>query len=223
MTQHKLEWHAVSGGSDLPAGSARAVTLQGQDIAIWRGASGAVQAWRNQCPHRGMRLSFGQVRGERLSCRYHGWQFDETGHCAFMPAHRESTPPASIRVPSYGSMEAAGLIWVNLEGGEGSAFESGAAFGSHDLFCKSIYVASALEPLACRLRTALPNGEQLSHSLLRVAASQEEGPPDDLVIALQDMTDDRCGLHLVACSSGAEETDRQTRLAVARWARRLRT
>ena len=57
---------------DLEEGSVRAVALLDEDVAVWRGRNGSVRAWRNRCPHRGMRLSFAQVRGDRLSCRYHG-------------------------------------------------------------------------------------------------------------------------------------------------------
>ena len=53
--------------------------VNGEDIVIWRSVSGEARAWENRCIHRGMRLSFGQVRGEQLSCRYHGWLFDLNG------------------------------------------------------------------------------------------------------------------------------------------------
>jgi nitrite reductase/ring-hydroxylating ferredoxin subunit len=155
MSETRQDWHAVAGMSDLPAGTARAVTLLGEDIALWRGESGSAQAWRNQCPHRGMRLSFGQVRGDRLSCRYHGWQFDAAAQCKFMPAHRKMTPPASVCVPSYGCREAGGLIWIRLEGdGDGDGFDDAAAAGDTQadaLFCKSIFVDGSLETLADRL------------------------------------------------------------------------
>ena len=150
MSETKQDWHAVAGMSDLPEGTARAVALLGEDIAVWRGESGSVQAWRNQCPHRGMRLSFGQVRGDRLSCRYHGWQFDTAAQCKFMPAHRKMTPPATVCVPSYGCREANGLIWVQLAD-DGAAFDDLAAAGGLEtgtLFCKSIFVDGAHDVLA---------------------------------------------------------------------------
>lgn len=159
MSETREDWHAVSGMSDLAEGCARAVTLLGEDIAIWRGENGSAQAWRNQCPHRGMRLSFGQVRGDRLSCRYHGWQYDEAGQCKFMPAHRNMIPPATVCVPSYGCREANGLIWVKLEGdGDASfdaafdaAFDDVTAAGGLEtgmLFCKTIFVDGSHEALA---------------------------------------------------------------------------
>ncbi|MGO7418409.1 Rieske 2Fe-2S domain-containing protein, partial [Rhizobium ruizarguesonis] len=40
-------------------------------IALWSSASGRISASADRCPHRGMSLSHGFVRGETLSCIYH--------------------------------------------------------------------------------------------------------------------------------------------------------
>ena len=46
----------------------------GESIVLWRDGAGKVHALEDRCPHRGMRLSFGFVRGDALNCLYHGWQ-----------------------------------------------------------------------------------------------------------------------------------------------------
>jgi len=53
-----------------------AVTLLGEDVVLWRDGSGAVRAMKDQCPHRGAKLSMGRVENGRLECGYHGWQFE---------------------------------------------------------------------------------------------------------------------------------------------------
>jgi len=58
-----------------------------EDLVVWRSASGVLSAWENRCPHRGMRLSHGFVRGESLACAYHGWHFECSGRCHYIPAH----------------------------------------------------------------------------------------------------------------------------------------
>jgi len=83
------------------------------DLAIWRSASGVVSAWENRCPHRGMRLSHGFVRGESLACAYHGWHYGCDGGCNKIPAHPELEPPDSIRVNSYKVQEQNGIVWVS--------------------------------------------------------------------------------------------------------------
>lgn len=83
------------------------------DIAVWRSVSGVVNAWENRCPHRGMRLSHGFVRGESLACAYHGWHYNTDGYCHYIPAHPELTPPKTVRPVAHSVVEEAGLIWVN--------------------------------------------------------------------------------------------------------------
>lgn len=112
-------WHAVALSRDLPAGAPFPVILGGREIVIWRAESGAVRAWVDRCPHRGMRLSLGFVRGDTLSCLYHGWRYrGEGGGCDHIPAHPDLVPPKTITVELYGAAEAAGLVWVRT--GEGT-------------------------------------------------------------------------------------------------------
>jgi phenylpropionate dioxygenase-like ring-hydroxylating dioxygenase large terminal subunit len=56
------------------------VALLGEEICLFRGATGAVAAIQDVCPHRGARLSEGDChyRGT-VACPYHGWVFDESG------------------------------------------------------------------------------------------------------------------------------------------------
>ena len=107
-------WKPVALAQDLPPLVVMPVTVDGQDLALWRSASGRVAAWADRCPHRGMRLSHGFVRGEALSCIYHGWSYGSTGTCLRIPAHPDLEPPETIRVPIHVVTEANGLIWVAL-------------------------------------------------------------------------------------------------------------
>ena len=64
---------SLSGG--VEPGARTGTRLGGREVVVWRGQDGAVRAWADRCPHRGMRLSFGYVRGSALTCVYHGWSF----------------------------------------------------------------------------------------------------------------------------------------------------
>jgi nitrite reductase/ring-hydroxylating ferredoxin subunit len=88
------------------------VCVDGIELALWRSASGRLAAWADRCPHRGMRLSHGFVRGEALSCIYHGWSYGAEGQCLRIPAHPDLTPPEAIRVPVYHAMERGAVVWV---------------------------------------------------------------------------------------------------------------
>ena len=59
-----------------------------------------------------MRLSHGFVRGEALSCIYHGWSYGQAGNCLRIPAHPGLAPPETIRVATHDVEEADNVIWV---------------------------------------------------------------------------------------------------------------
>lgn len=105
-------WIPVALTPELPPGVAIPVAAPWGDLVLWRAASGHLACWPDRCPHRGMRLSHGFVRGELLSCIYHGWRFDGAGQCRKIPAHPDLEPPAAIRVTDYPCAERDGLVWI---------------------------------------------------------------------------------------------------------------
>ena len=106
---------AVGLSKDLANGRVMRAFAGEQDLVIWRSKSGKLSAWDNRCPHRGMRLSHGFVRGEALACVYHGWHYDKSATCRYIPAHPELEPPETIKATEFLSIEKGGLIWINLE------------------------------------------------------------------------------------------------------------
>jgi len=105
-------WVPVALAQDLPEGTVMPARTSAGSIALWRSQSGHVAASADRCPHRGMRLSHGFVRGESLSCIYHGWSYSQTGHCLRIPAHPGLVPPETIRVATQAVEEAGGIVWV---------------------------------------------------------------------------------------------------------------
>ncbi|WFU91187.1 Rieske (2Fe-2S) protein (plasmid) [Rhizobium sp. CC1099] len=108
-------WTPVALSADLPAGTVIPARTPAGPIALWRSRSGHVTASADRCPHRGMRLSHGFVRGEALSCIYHGWSYTRTGTCLRIPAHPGLTPPETIRLETQQVEESDGVIWVAAE------------------------------------------------------------------------------------------------------------
>lgn len=108
-------WTPVALARDLPRLCVMPVCVDGIELALWRSATGRLAAWADRCPHRGMRLSHGFVRGEALSCIYHGWSYGSDGHCLRIPAHPDLAPPDAIRVPVFQAMESGGVVWVSTQ------------------------------------------------------------------------------------------------------------
>jgi phenylpropionate dioxygenase-like ring-hydroxylating dioxygenase large terminal subunit len=109
----KSLWHPVGTLADL-VGGPHAVVLLGEDVVVWQAPDGSYQAWADRCPHRGTKLSLGQVVGGRLECAYHGWQFAAGGQCSVIPAVANFVPTISQRACTYSTQQAYGLLWVQL-------------------------------------------------------------------------------------------------------------
>ena len=139
-------WHPVVAADELGS-TPLAARLLAEDVVLWRDATGKGHAFADRCPHRGTKLSLGRVveGGTRLECPYHGWQFEASGQCVFIPALPAFTPPASHRACTFEVCEASGLVWVRMTAG-GSALPAFEA--EHDphlrkLLCGPYLVAAS--------------------------------------------------------------------------------
>lgn len=106
--------------ADLPAATVVPTWTPHGALALWRSHSGRLSACADRCPHRGMRLSHGFVRGETLSCIYHGWSYGQNGQCSRIPAHPDLVPPEAIRVATYRVDERNGVVWIAADDADGT-------------------------------------------------------------------------------------------------------
>ena len=88
-------WYAVMPVAAVAAGPL-AFTLLGENIVLFKTASGRPAALQNRCCHRTAKLSKGCVQGEHIACGYHGWEYDHTGQCVKIPqAASNLIPPGA--------------------------------------------------------------------------------------------------------------------------------
>ena len=113
-------WHPVCDAHDL-LHAPKPVQVLGEDLVLWRDLQGKAQALIDQCPHRGARLSLGQVCQGALQCPYHGWTFQGGGQCVHIPAMPDFTPSTAQQARAVAVQEAYGLVWVCLQTQVGSA------------------------------------------------------------------------------------------------------
>ena len=202
-------WVAIGGSSGLAPRAVMPAIIRGTELAVWRDPDGAVHAWRNQCPHRGMRLSFGFVDGDgRLACRYHGWRYGTDGKCAAIPAHPDRPPPDDVSATAYASDERDGLIWVALS--DAPSLGEIVLPGEELMFCRSL-VARADPDMIIDAAAA----HEVAPGVVRA-----EGEGAVVVLALQPIDPRRTGVHLLMVADDIDNTAR--RLEVAAWGRRLR-
>jgi nitrite reductase/ring-hydroxylating ferredoxin subunit len=196
----KDEWHPVALGRDIVPGTSAGVVRDGREIAIWRDVRGTIHAWEDRCPHRGMKLSFGFVRGDHIACLYHGWEYGADGHCRKIPAHPDLTPPASICVPTYRVAEGAGLVWVADPGGDPQSDPpDGPAVPLRSLFVD----ASAGDVRMAIDREDSPLGGMVldAGDLVTIDARLAE-----LWVGVQSIGPDRSALHIVVAGTAVTET-----------------
>jgi nitrite reductase/ring-hydroxylating ferredoxin subunit len=90
-----------------------AIRRFGEDLVLYRTASGAPVCLVDRCPHRGVALSLGRVEGETLQCRYHGFRFRSDGSCSQIPCDgAEARIPKALRATPFAVRERHGLLWV---------------------------------------------------------------------------------------------------------------
>ncbi|MEM7065918.1 MAG: aromatic ring-hydroxylating dioxygenase subunit alpha [Cyanobacteria bacterium P01_B01_bin.77] len=106
-------WYWAIPCRDLKVGQAKALTLMGRNLVFYRTHSQKVVALDGYCPHMGAALHQGKVKGEKLRCPLHHWQFDHRGQCVEIPAEGQHTERmANIKIQSWPTAEHYGMIWV---------------------------------------------------------------------------------------------------------------
>lgn len=107
-------WHPVALSGQVTE-QPKQFQLLGETIAIFRDPQG-VAAFKDLCIHRGAALSLGWITDGRLTCMYHGWQYDRTGACVHIPSLPEgATIPRKARAVVYRAAEAYGMVWVAID------------------------------------------------------------------------------------------------------------
>ena len=68
-------WWPV-GFSELVTNNPVPVRVLGEDLVMFREASGKIGLVDRRCPHRGASLELGRVEADGIRCCYHGWKFE---------------------------------------------------------------------------------------------------------------------------------------------------
>jgi 5,5'-dehydrodivanillate O-demethylase len=108
-------WFPIARTPELDEEPVLAVTLLGENLALYRSDSGKLGLVAQRCPHRGASLAYGIPEEGGLRCAYHGWRYDETGQCNEQPAEpEESSFKDRIKIPAYPVQELGGFVWAYL-------------------------------------------------------------------------------------------------------------
>lgn len=107
----KNAWYVAAWSEELGK-NPLAVTMLNEPIVLFRARTddARVIALEDRCIHRRVPLSMGNVLGDRIQCRYHGFVYDCSGACVKIPG--QDHVPRGARVRSYPVRDHHGCIFV---------------------------------------------------------------------------------------------------------------
>ena len=80
------EYEKIAKTGDVPPGEIRSFVVGSEMVAVCN-VDGRFYAFRDECTHQAYPLSDGMLDGKKLTCIYHGAEFDvETGEALCLPA-----------------------------------------------------------------------------------------------------------------------------------------
>lgn len=209
-------WFPLALSRDIAPGTSAGTRVNGKEFVVWRDENGTAHVWEDRCPHRGMKMSFGFVRGDHIACLYHGWQYDTAGQCRYIPAHPDLDVPKTIRIPRFAVAEAGGIIWgcPDSEETDVPAPElPGAVTPLRTIFadCPASFLVERIAMTA--FENATPKVTGAPGRIVNILLCDA-----DLTAAVQPIADRESALHIVV--AGAPEPVRMKQLSL--WAEQLR-
>jgi len=116
-------WFALEYSSQLSVGEVKPLTYFGRELVLFRTESGEARVLDAFCPHLGAHLGHGgAVKGDRIACPFHGWQFDGDGVCQEVPYAKNMPPRVKGRqtIKPYPVIERNAMIWAWYHPGNAS-------------------------------------------------------------------------------------------------------
>ncbi len=206
-------WIPVALSADIEAGTSAGTLVNGEERVVWRDDKGAIHVWEDRCPHRGMRMSFGFVRGDHIACLYHGWRYDTGGQCRYIPAHPDLDVPQTIKVPTFAAIERAGIVWMAPEGADAAELPT---LPQTAEAVRSLYLDMTAQAALSAVTSALPEGYSVSATTATTVTLQGNGTT--VLIAAQSRDAERSALHITVTG----DISTTTRRSLALWATDLR-
>jgi len=111
-------WHPVAALGELEAAPTKAVRVLGEDLVLYKDASGGYGLIGGRCAHRLTSLVHGVPEPDGLRCMYHGWKYDASGRCIEQPFEETVRPEArfkeKVKLSGYPVEALGGLIFAYL-------------------------------------------------------------------------------------------------------------
>lgn len=154
------QWYAILESDEIKLGKPVGVTRMGEKMVAWRDGAGKAAVMSDLCPHRGVALSIGAIKGNYIQCPFHGFEFDTSGKCAAIPANGKNTePPKAMKARAYETREAHGFVYIWW----GEQRETYPALPFFDAIDADFVYATLRDPWATHYSRAIENQLDVVH------------------------------------------------------------
>ncbi|MGV8984378.1 Rieske 2Fe-2S domain-containing protein, partial [Clostridium sp.] len=79
------QWYGILDSKEVKNKKPIGVTRLGEKLVFWRSEDGRVNCIFDKCCHRGASLSAGKVVHDKITCPFHGFQYDASGKVTLIP------------------------------------------------------------------------------------------------------------------------------------------
>jgi phenylpropionate dioxygenase-like ring-hydroxylating dioxygenase large terminal subunit len=105
-------WYVIGRTQEFSTRKLNAIRRFGLDWVVRRNRKGDWIAHEDRCPHRSAKLSLGSITDDCVSCPFHGFRFDSSGACAWVPEIGRDAP--GLRIRTHPLMQKHGFLWIGL-------------------------------------------------------------------------------------------------------------
>ena len=107
------QWYVILESREVKSNKPVGLTRMGEKMVAWRDSKGTINVQSDVCPHRGAALHQGKIIHDRIACPFHGFEYDSSGECQYIPANgKNTTPPKILHAKTYQSVERHGYIFI---------------------------------------------------------------------------------------------------------------
>lgn len=107
-------WQPVATAADIEDRWTHRVRVFGENLVLFKDRTGKLGLIGETCPHRNASMAYGIPAEDGIRCPYHGWKFDEKGHCIELPNETRHALLGQKAIPAYPVQEMGGLIFAYL-------------------------------------------------------------------------------------------------------------
>ncbi len=105
-------WLIGARSHEVRTGRITSRQIMGQTLIFYRDQAGRPVVLDALCPHKGVSLAEGRLRGDEVECPYHGWRFDPDGALTTVPSAVPGEALPCAKLQRFPVLEQDGWVWL---------------------------------------------------------------------------------------------------------------